>query len=87
MLPEILRRLNQIFTKLNLVDDRLCKIEANQIINNTTKKEASILEKFVALPLKIHKQVQNMEKDLEDQDFFEKMVNIFFHIYTYKIRN
>ncbi|XP_077272832.1 uncharacterized protein LOC143903253 [Temnothorax americanus] len=72
VLPEILRRLNQIFTKLNLIDDRLCEIEANQI-NNTTKKEASILEEFVALPLKTHKQVQNMEKDLENQDFFEKM--------------
>jgi len=74
--------LNQILTKLNLVNDRLCKIEANQI-NNTTKKEVSILEEFVVLPLKTHEQVQNMEKDLEDQDFFKKMVNIFFHTHTH----
>lgn len=60
------------------MDDRLCKLEENQ--NSTQKnKEMSVLQEFIALPLKTNEEIQNIEKDLENQDFFEEMVNIFFH--------
>jgi len=87
MLPEILRRLNQIMAKLSSIDDRLCKIEENQ--NSAQKnKEISVLQEFVTLPLKTNEEVNNMEKDLENQDFFEQMVNIFFNIHiNFKICN
>lgn len=78
MLPEIMRRLNHIFAKLNSID-RLCKIEENQK-NSIQDKEMSVLQEFVALPLKINEEIQNIERDLENQDFFEQMVNIFFNI-------
>lgn len=42
MLPEIMRRLNHIFAKLNSIDDRLCKIEENQK-NSIQDKEMSFL--------------------------------------------
>jgi len=87
LLPEILRRLNQIMAKLSSIDDRLCKIEENQ--NSTQKsKEISVLQEFVILPLKTNEEVNNMERDLENQDFFEQMVNIFFNIHiNFKICN
>lgn len=74
--PEILRRLNQILAKLNSIDDRLCKVEENQNITQKNK-EISVLQELVTLPLKTNEELQNMEKDLENQDFFEQMVYIF----------
>ncbi|XP_071574429.1 uncharacterized protein [Temnothorax nylanderi] len=72
VLPEIFRRLNQIFEKLKSIDDRLSKLEENQ--NGTLKNnEMAVLQEFIALPLKTNEEVQNMEKDLENQDFFEQM--------------
>ncbi|KYN50049.1 hypothetical protein ALC62_00076, partial [Cyphomyrmex costatus] len=75
MLPEILRRLNQIFVKVSSIDDRLYKLEENQ---NHTQRNKEILDEFVALPLKTDEELQNMEKDLENKDFFEQMVNTFY---------
>lgn len=70
MLPQILRRLNQIYAKLISIDDRFCKLEENQ--NNTQKnQEMSVLQEFIAL--KTNEEVQNIETDLENQDFFEQM--------------
>jgi len=73
--------------KLSLIDDRLCKIEENQ--NSTQKNEKmSVLQEFVTLPLKTNEEIDNMERDLENQDFFEQMVNIFFNIHiNFKICN
>jgi len=73
--------------KLSSIDDRLCKIEENQ--NSTQKnKEISILQEFVTLLLKTNEEVNNMERDLENQNFFEQMVNIFFNIHiNFKICN
>ncbi|XP_039306928.1 uncharacterized protein LOC120358143 [Solenopsis invicta] len=70
--PEILRRLNQTLAKLNSIDDRLCKVEENQNITQKNK-EISVLQELVTLPLKTNEELQNMEKDLENQDFFEQM--------------
>ena len=63
--------------KLNSIDDRLSKIEEN---NTQGSKELSILQELVSLPLKTKEELQNMEKDLENRDFFEQVVNIFFNI-------
>lgn len=63
MLPEILRRLNQILAKLSSIDDRLYKLEENQ--NNTKKhQEMSVLQEFIALPLKTNEEIQNMGKEI-----------------------
>jgi len=62
-----------------------CKIEENSTQKN---KEISVLQEFVTLPLKTNEKVNNMKRDLEKQDFFEQMVNIFFNIHiNFKICN
>lgn len=79
ILPEILRKLNQIFAKLSSIEGKLFELEekGNSCCTHRNKEMISVLQEFVSLPLKSNEEVQNMEKDLEDKEFFEQMVSIY----------
>lgn len=74
-----MRKLNQIFAKLSSIEGKLFELEekGNSCCTHRNKEMISVLQEFVSLPLKSNEEVQNMEKDLEDKEFFEQMVSIY----------
>lgn len=74
---ELLRRCNKIDSKLDRIDGRLIILE--EMLHsgiNDKKDEYFDIEEFVSLPLKTIDDMTKLEFDLQDADFFNKMVRL-----------
>jgi hypothetical protein len=75
-----MKKLNTMIFELRKIDQRLDKVE--RLLNITTSKESTtIVDEFFEdrmFPLKNEAEVENLEKNLNDKNFFLKVVSMIF---------
>lgn len=79
MLKEILRKVNRILVEVAYIDRRLSRIENKA--DHVTNKENNINEEaFIFDTISTVDELQLFEDNLKSEEFFVKMVNVYFYI-------